>query len=176
MPGEQTELSLLDNFERFRVHAFKCDSRDRYPGNFGHLIDVRNVVGGATVLAGDGNDTVVGSLTNDVLSGGPGDDTIDYTPRDHAMNIAIQFADNDGAIETSRMLSSFGGVQERDELRDFEAVLGSQGNDTILAGGHDGFSVRVDGSGGDDFLTVAEERSARRHLRPMQQPCGRKRE
>jgi Ca2+-binding RTX toxin-like protein len=91
-----------------------------------------------TFKAGAGDDLVKGSAGADTLDGEAGTgDTIDYT--------------GSTAVNLNFLTSTFsGGFAEGDILSNFEKVIGSSGNDIIVA---NDAGMSLDGKGGNDTLT-----------------------
>jgi Ca2+-binding RTX toxin-like protein len=103
--------------------------------------NIENIIGGSgnDQLTGDAAaNTFRGGLGADVLDGGGGVDTADYS--DKTASLVVRLA---GA---SAATMSVGGVAE-DTLRNIENIIGGSGND-ILAG--DGLANVLDGGGGSD--------------------------
>ena len=80
------------------------------------------------LYGGSGNDTLEGWTGNDVLDGGTGRDVLNYSYSDAGVNVNL------------RTGVGVGGHAEGDRVRGFEAVRGSEHNDTLY------------GSNGDDYL------------------------
>ena len=94
--------------------------------------------GNDVVAAGDGDDSVTFSSGSDEASGGPGSDVLDASLRDAHVTISLDNRPNDGSDgEASRV---------RD---DFEHIVGTEGDDTLLAGDS---PTTLDGGGGNDVL------------------------
>jgi Ca2+-binding RTX toxin-like protein len=112
-----------------------------YAGNDRLEIDnnaYRNITQSATLLGGNGNDTLRGGLASNHLSGGAGYDTVDYTGRTENLSLSIDGVANDGA------------AGEHDYIRsDVEHVLGGEGDDTITGSN---FADVLEGNGGNDRI------------------------
>jgi Ca2+-binding RTX toxin-like protein len=108
--------------------------------------DVRGEAGNDTIAGGD--DLVAnGSGADALLSGGEGDDTLDYTDATTALHVALDGVNNDGIAGE--------GDQAAD---DFEVVRGGIADDTLIGGaagqllqGNDGDDTLVGGGGADIF-------------------------
>ena len=91
-----------------------------------------------TFFAGDGNDTIYSRNLNDIIDGGNGTDTINYSLATSGVtvNLGSSLAQNTGGAGT-------------DTLINFENLTGSNFNDTLL--GNSGDNV-LDGGAGTDTL------------------------
>lgn len=149
----------------FEQYVFESEAAVRIiDGDGSRRIDVRDVrpIDGrrVTVLAGGGDDTVIGTDASDILVGGAGRDVVDYSHRATPIDGRIEFADAEGQFEISRVLAG----DERDELRGFEVLVGTQAADALFAGAAGGKSIRLEGAGGADTLRADDygENSAER--------------
>ncbi|MGI8524841.1 MAG: beta strand repeat-containing protein [Pseudolabrys sp.] len=101
-----------------------------------------------TLLGGDGNDVLSGNQVSDqttggdILSGGLGIDTVDYSGTSHAIMVAL------GATDTTA--ATVGGAATGDVITGVENLIGGTGND-VLTG--NGFDNDLQGIDGNDKLT-----------------------
>jgi len=95
----------------------------------------------STLIAGAGSDTVIGGAANDTLDGGAGIDTLDYSAMAGPMTVLLN-----GTSAGTGVGASIG----TDTLYNFEIVLGSAGNDTIV--GNSLISNTIYGNGGNNSL------------------------
>ena len=113
-----------------------------------------------TINGETGNDTIVampGLDGADVLNGGVGTDTADYSNRSAALKISIDSIADDGALDADPINS--GNQTEGDNVKtDIEVVLGGSGNDSLNGSGNadtlkggDGNDVMYGGFGNDDL-------------------------
>ena len=89
------------------------------------------------LIGGNGADTITGSTSANVLSGGPGEDTVTYLDRGGSVGVSLNGVADDGA----------GG--ENDNVVSMENIVGGGGGDTLR--GNQG-NNRIDGREGDDLL------------------------
>ncbi|HEX8912167.1 MAG TPA: hypothetical protein VF796_07385, partial [Humisphaera sp.] len=95
---------------------------------------------------GDGDDRFVSGPGRDVVTGGAGTDTADYSAR--TAPVFVDLADSPGP-DRSDVPGDDGAAGEHDDLAEVEVVLGGRGNDVIRgSAGAD----RLYGNGGDDLL------------------------
>ena len=103
------------------------------------------IIGNATVASslygGVGNDTISGGTGNDLMDGGTGLNVVDY----HAQTSALTILLNGASAGTG-----WGANIGTDSLYNFEVVLGSAGNDTIV--GNHALSNTLYGNGGNNSL------------------------
>lgn len=118
--------------------------------------DIQGQAGNDTILGGDGEDTINAGGGADLVApglgddgsvnGGTGEDTISYRDgRNTGVTVTLETdsAHNDGGIEDGADPSN------REQARNFEAVTGGAGDDTLI--GTEG-SDRLDGSEGSDII------------------------
>jgi Ca2+-binding RTX toxin-like protein len=98
--------------------------------------------GSDTVRGGDGEDHLDGGPETDrdadVLSGGAGGDTVDYSTRTTPLVVTVDGQPNDGAIGEGDNVAD-----------DIEAILGGSESDTLTGGAN---AERLDGGPGDDLI------------------------
>ncbi|WP_419904915.1 cadherin domain-containing protein [Kiloniella sp.] len=123
------------------------------------LSGIENATGGAgddrligtyqnNVLSGaGGNDHLIGGWGYDELYGGSGFDTVDYSWLTDDFKISLQLHDGNGSA--SLYSSSGGPLIEFDHLYGIENVIGSDGDDYIV--GDDNHNI-IEGRGGDNYL------------------------
>ncbi|MAO93166.1 MAG: hypothetical protein CMM81_16705, partial [Rhodospirillales bacterium] len=105
------------------------------------LTGIENITGSAhdDTLTGDaGDNRIQGGAGADTLDGGAGNDTLDYSDSDEAVTINFE----SGTVT--------GGDATGDQIANFENMLGSDFNDTLV--GDDGDN-RIDGGKGSDLLS-----------------------
>lgn len=156
--GSHTGAAEGSVFSSIEVHYLTEQEDSFAAGTEGVTVEGRggndSLQGGAgndRMLGGDGDDTLFGDEGHDHLTGGAGRDQLDGgAGRDwlsyagSALAVAVSLvADGAGDQQAS------GGDAEADEVRGFENVLGSAGNDTLT--GDDLANILV-GAGGDDSL------------------------
>jgi Ca2+-binding RTX toxin-like protein len=108
------------------------------------ISNIENLIGGAgdDTLTGDRNANFFrGGLGADVLNGGAGIDTADYSDKTASVIVTL----NDATATDVTV----GGIVE-DSIRNIENVIGGSGND-VLTG--DSLANRLEGGAGDDILT-----------------------
>lgn len=99
--------------------------------------DADTLTGGkglATLAGGDGNDSIVQTATigSDIIAGGKGTDTVDYSARTVSVNVTI--CTTCAAAACAVCIGDDGASGEADTVHDdVEIVLGSKGNDTLSA-------------------------------------------
>ncbi len=115
------------------------------------------------LIGGDGNDTITGNTSANVLSGGPGIDTVTYLDRgSQPVAVSLDGLDNDGAAgETDNVVSmeNVVGGGGGDTLRGNQAVNSLQGlggDDVVVGGGGD--DVLDGGAGGTDTVSYDDRR------------------
>ena len=100
------------------------------------------------MLAGDGNDTLLGSAGADILDGGAGVDTIDYSDSFFAINASLA-----GAVGTA-------GDAWGDQLSNIENIIGTKHADVIYGSSADNYIETgagedwVDAGAGNDTIKV----------------------
>lgn len=87
---------------------------------------------------GEGDDRLDGGAGPDRTSGGPGRDTVSYDEHPQAVSVSLNGVADDGQLGEGDNV-----------LDDVEDVIGSPGNDTLIAGP---FAVELHGGPGDDTL------------------------
>jgi Ca2+-binding RTX toxin-like protein len=132
-------------------------------GETGENDDVQGDV--QNVIAGDGNDTLIGSVGNNVLSGGDGHDTLDGNLGSDTLNggdgsdAVIYASHTNGVVADLDGIADDGEPGEGDLIAaDVESIGGGPGNDVLtgnagvntLAGGEG--DDTLDGAGGADIL------------------------
>ncbi|MGH9158402.1 MAG: calcium-binding protein, partial [Vicinamibacteraceae bacterium] len=112
--------------------------------------------GGATerrmyILAGPGNDTLIGGLSADNLLGGPGDDYLDGCEGANTARYDNANPEADGVtgVTVNLVAGSTTGGDGNDTLVNIVHVLGSQFNDTLSG---DGGNNTLEGLGGCDSI------------------------
>lgn len=107
------------------------------------------------IEGGDGDDTIYGLEANDRLIGGFGDDIIEGGAGSDQMNGSLgidtlSYFTSTAAVNVNLATAVvFGGDATGDIIVDFEAVLGSAFNDTLVGSA---FSNTLNGEAGDDVL------------------------
>ncbi len=109
---------------------------NRIYGNGGN--DILAGAGGNDIIYGNnGNDTIEGGTGGDYLAGGPGSDTLSYADSDEEVTVNL------GSGEVS------GGHATGDRVYDFENILGSWHDDTLVG---DSAANTIYGGSGNDIL------------------------
>ena len=98
---------------------------------------IRNI---ENILAGSGDDSLIGDTLANTLDGGAGNDTVNYSGRTTSIVVTLNGGTNAGV--------SIGGVLE-DTLRNVENIIGGSGSDTIIG---DASANRLTGGAGGDIL------------------------
>jgi len=122
------------------------------------LVNIEAVLGSASrdfIFGGGANNLLLGDAGDDVLDGGAGDDTLvggagaDDLAGGTGFDTASYVGDTAGVSVSLATGLGFGGDAEGDVLREFEALVGGSGNDTLTG---DGAANRLAGEAGDDLL------------------------
>ncbi len=99
------------------------------------------------ILAGDGNDLAHGGAGNDQMDGGAGIDTADYSTDPNYIYAYLGWKQADGSFYPDAVYDGMGG---RDEITNFEKLVGSAHNDAFNVQTSTG--MEIDGGSGYDFL------------------------
>ena len=100
---------------------------------------------GVDILTGDSGDNVLeGGRGADILDGGEGVDTVDYSRSQRGVAVDLSATPDDEGY-----ISGKGGHAEGDRLKNFENLLGSAHDDSLI--GDSGGNI-IDGGDGDDWL------------------------
>jgi Ca2+-binding RTX toxin-like protein len=126
-----------------------CGSgNDRFTGSFGED-ELRDGTGNDTAILGNGDDWWFVGAGNDVVDAGAGVDVLNFSAisSDTSLDVSGSFdgIKIDLAMTTAQNFGTFG----FDTIRNFETVLGTQGNDTIHGTNR---ADRLDGNGGKDVI------------------------
>jgi Ca2+-binding RTX toxin-like protein len=100
--------------------------------------DTLNTWGAASLYGGDGDDLLIGSREDDILSGGAGTDTASYT-----------YADGDVEVNLNTVGAQNTGGGGIDILSGIENLIGSEADDLLVGNG--GANI-LTGGGGNDTL------------------------
>ncbi len=106
--------------------------------------NINNIQGGA------GKDFIAGGAKNDVLDGGAGADTADFSYLGAGNNLTVTLGALTVATGAVAQTSTSGVVGDIDTLKNFENIIGGQGNDKLT--GNAGANS-ISGEDGDDLLT-----------------------
>ena len=108
--------------------------------------------GDDTIEGGAGNDTISGDLGEDLLKGDDGEDTVSYK---NAVNTVDSLGVNINLMSDSSSINKglATGIAGTDELWDFENVIGSDYDDSILANALDN---TLFGENGDDLIDAQD--------------------
>ena len=118
----------------------------------------------ASVSAGDGNDTVIGSAAADIIDGGAGDDSIDAgagndSVTDNSGKDSIILGDGNDSFEgrdTGSAAKFIDGGAGDDHLVAYSpgaiTMVGGTGNDRLSSGGN--ATTRIDAGDGNDVITT----------------------
>ncbi|WP_415397489.1 Ig-like domain-containing protein [Sulfurimonas sp. CS5] len=99
-----------------------------------------------SIFGMDGNDTLFASDADDILNGGNGTDTIDYSNSDYGVNVNL----------TTNVVS--GGYAQNDIISSFESVIGTDKDDNVVGNSSNNTfflgagSNTVDGVGGNNSV------------------------
>jgi trimeric autotransporter adhesin len=131
----------------YRVRTTDLTVRLDNLANDGEAGEADNVINTETVLAGNGNDVLVGSKFRETLSGGPGNDTLLGLDQDDVLeggpgtditdggngNDTITYADHTAPVTVSLDdIANDGQAGENDNARDIQNVIGGTGNDVLV--------------------------------------------
>ena len=133
---------------------------------------IRGTAGNEELLGGDGNDTILPAGGRDLVQGGAGTDTLDFSAETGFWAIRLDYAEVSGRVTSTGGGGTYG-VSTTDYAvyaPDNENVIGSQGDDEIVAQGPQfdlstwtafevnnvisggGGNDRISGNGGDDTI------------------------
>jgi Ca2+-binding RTX toxin-like protein len=109
------------------------------------------------VLAGSGNDSVLGDATNNIFIGGAGNDTFDGGAGTDVVDysymttgVSVRIVIDNGTVPIWNTVSV--GSGDIDQLINIEGITGGAGNDTLSIGGYFGTRYSINGGGGDDII------------------------
>ncbi|QPI73403.1 beta strand repeat-containing protein [Sphingobium sp. Cam5-1] len=117
-----------------------------YDSHVGLLTGVPPYTHGAFFVGGDGSDSITGGIQDDILSGGSGNDTADYSSNLSSQTISINF---DGT-SSAPILTVQDGLGGTDTLHSIENIKGTVGADKIIYKGSipSGYNLTIDANGG----------------------------
>lgn len=128
-----------------------------YTGNIGNDTftagnsgDVLGGGGGKDTLNGrEGDDTISGGAANDTLDGGAGIDTLDYSYLIGGQNLTLTLGAYDSKTGNVAASSTSGVAGDVDSVKNFENVIGGDGNDKLTG---NAFGNILQGNSGNDTL------------------------
>jgi Ca2+-binding RTX toxin-like protein len=95
------------------------------------------------ISGGDGDDSITGGAGNDTLDGGDGDDSLNLAYLGAETNLTVTLGEAGVVTKTAGIKTDI------DSIKNFEDVLGGDGNDTITGNSADNV---LQGGAGDDIL------------------------
>lgn len=137
---------------------------DRYDGTGGtHTGTVEGGAGNDTLLGGADAETLLGGLDDDIIVAGGGDDLVEGGLGNDLLDGGIGFdivsyLGSSAAIDLDLAIGTVVSLGEKDYLRNFEAVVGSRGDDRLLGSSTDDTLLggygndTIEGHGGNDVL------------------------
>jgi Ca2+-binding RTX toxin-like protein len=147
--GTYTRLGIISSIP-FQIGIVETDLLFQFANVTGSN-RAENITGNEsanTIDGRGGDDRIDGSFGNDTLIGGAGIDTVSYASHDGNTASGVTITLNSGSTDGSAT-ATVAGQAERDVLRGFENVSGSNHVDTIT--GNNGDNT-LEGRGGDDTL------------------------
>jgi Ca2+-binding RTX toxin-like protein len=117
-----------------------------YGGNNQDTISGTQSDGNDQLFGEGGNDTIYGQMGNDLIEGGTGADVLNGG---NGID-TLSYANSSAAVVVSlRTNTVSGGDATGDTIAEFENILGSANNDTLIGNSSDN---SIDGGGGDDVI------------------------
>jgi len=107
------------------------------------------------ILGGDGNDLAKGGAGDDRMDGGIGFDRADYSDSPDYIYAYLGWKQADGSFYPDAVYDGMGG---RDEITNFEKLIGSAHNDAFNVQTATG--MEIDGGSGYDFLLFSSATSS----------------